>query len=1128
MPQKPSQEDRAPLRVARVPAAPIPPMIGNQGPRRCRASFAQQRLWFLARLLPHAPLYNMPVVRELSGQLDTAALRACINTIVARHAVLRTTFAEDGDGQVVQEIAATRHIPLSLSDLSAERVEMRHARLRELLDAEAQKPFDLARGPLVRVLLVRLESDRHVLLVNMHHIVSDGWSFGVFFGELEELYLASLTRRPPALPPLPLQYADYSEWQAEHLSGPRLEALLTYWRGALAGAPDLLSWPLSRPRPLVQAHRGATKSFHVAARDGAALKALLGTSGKTPFMGLLTVFAILLHKYTQQDDIVIGTPVANRTRFEVENLIGFFVNTLPIRLRIASAKSFLGLLDRVSGVTLGAYDHQDLPFERIVEELRPTRSLSHSPLFQVMFAFQTDRTSPDPVTQALSQESVAVADIRMSKFDLSLHAAPAGDGFLCGFEYDVDLFDPAAIDTLAEQFVTVLRQVTAAPDKPIGSFALGDRERALVSPWQLAGASASPIREGGLARLIELQAGRTPSATAIAWREQQLTYAELDRRTNRLAHVLQAAGVGRETPVAVMVTRSPSLLVLLLAILKASGAYVPLSLRDPQDRVRYAVETSGCEIVICDDARRRAELGDLATVLDLGELERQALAAPEVALPAVVGPDDLAYIIFTSGSTGRPKGVAVAHRGILALVDWAGRHFNADELRAVLASTAITFDISVFEMFAPLCHGGTVVMAESILDLLSAPPSHPISLINTVPSAMAELVAAQAVPSGVRTICLAGEALSLRLAQTAAVDGRRLVNLYGPTEDSVYATGWSYRPETGRSPPIGRPIGGHRAYVLDRDLDPVLQAHVGELFLAGDGIARGYVGQPRLTAASFLPDPFSNEPGARMYRTGDRARVAADGELEFLGRTDHQLKLRGFRIEPSEIETVLQEHAHVEAAVVQLIEADGHGRRLTAWLASPEPRRLNAEKLRDHLRRRLPDYMIPADFVLMDQLPRTRNGKIDRAALPMPQAADAGADRASQQPRNDLERRIAAAWREVLGHGNFGIHQDFFDLGGHSLMVARIASRLSHVLTEAPPLRSYFEFRTIAELAQALDSSGARLIDAPRVAPGPDASMRKPRTAAEAKALLSRIDSYPQDAIDRLLSAFRVEPESST
>ena len=1131
--------------------------------RRFKASFAQRRLWFLARLFPDTALYNMPIIRELRGHLDPAALEDCINVIVARHGVLRTTFDEDSDGQVMQEVQSTRHVPLRVADLSALDPEARTARLQELVDAEAQAPFDLANGPMLRARLARLADDHSILLVNMHHIVSDGWSFGVFFRELEELYLARLARRPPALPELTLQYADYSEWQIQHLSGSRLEGLLAYWRNTLVGAPELLALPLDRPRPSVQAHRGATMSFAIPKSDGAALKQLLGRSRKTAFMGLLTVFAIVLQRCAQQDDIVIGTPVANRTLFEVENLIGFFVNTLPMRLRVSSSKSFVELLEDVSEVTLGAYEHQDLPFERMVEEICPTRSLSHSPLFQVMFAFQSDAKSPRPVTLPSSggPEGAAAADIRMAKFDLSLYAAEAGFGFTCGFEYDVDLFDRATVDALAERFKSLLRQVIAAPDQPVGGLALEDRDRAVASMRELAGPAMSQMPAGGLARLIELQAGRTPGRTAIAWGDRRVSYAELNRQANQLANVLRAEGVGHETPVAVMMSRSPLLIVVLLAILKANGAYVPLNVRDPLDRAAHAVRSSGCRIVVCDEAEHAAALGALAMVLDPADLNRRAQTAPDIPPVGAAGPGDLAYIIFTSGSTGRPKGVAISQRGVLALMDWAGRHFAEDELSGVLASTAITFDISVFEIFAPLCHGGTVVLVDSILDLLGAPPAHPVSLVNTVPSAAAELIAAGGVPCGVRTICLAGEALSLRLAKgVASTIGGRLLNLYGPTEDTVYSTAWTYRPDTTRPPPIGRPLPGGRAYVLDRDLDPVPEGHAGELFLAGEGLARGYVGQPRLTATAFLPDPFSEDPGARMYRTGDRVRLGRDGDIEFLGRVDHQVKLRGFRIEPCEIEAALEEHPLVEAAVVQLATRGESEPQLIAWVSTPGADRLKPQELRDHLRRRIPEYMIPADVVMMAQLPRTPNGKVDRAALPAPEASSATSDPAAQPPRNALERTIAEAWRQVLGHGDFGVHQDFFELGGHSLLAAQVASRLKRVLSDAPPLRTYFEFRTVAGLAQAIASSPARPIDQPVLVPvqgcsdaseagrdtattpaarigaepsadagrQDDLPLFKPRTAAEARALLSRIDMFPQEDIDRMLLAFGAKPESWT
>ncbi|HEX5759844.1 MAG TPA: amino acid adenylation domain-containing protein, partial [Thermoanaerobaculia bacterium] len=1081
-------------------------------------SFAQERLWFLDRLAPGNAAYNIGRAWRLTGPLEPAALEAAVRAIVARHEALRTTFVE-ADGQPVQRVAAEPAFEWAFEDLAALPHDAREAAAARRAAEVAGRPYDLARGPLLRVALLRLGPGDHALLLGMHHIVSDGWSMARFLDELSALAAGA------DLPPLAVQYGDFALWQRRRLTGTTLSELSSFWRRQLEGAPGLLELPTDRRRPAVQASRGDQEAQRLSVLRAAALRELVQGSGATLFMALAATLAALFHRLSGQPDVVLGTPIAGRTRSELEPLVGFFVNTVALRARCGDDPSFAALLAQVRAATLAAHAHQEMPFEKLVEELAPERNLGHSPIFQVLFSLQ------NAGREELSLPGVAVAPLPLrraeSRFDLELIAVETPDGGIeIVWRYDRDLWDGASVARMAGSFAALLASAVAAPETRVSALevlsAEERRQLLLVSDGGAlpAAADGTPAL---LHRLIEAQVARTPGAVALVHAPAagaprvKLTYRDLNRRANRLAHRLRALGVGPEARVGVSLERSPEMVTALLAILKAGGAYVPLDPTYPAERLRrmladarqgqpsFVLLTQERLLPRLDEVLRGQE-GVHPFCLDR---DRVLLAGESEADPGDgAAPGNLSHVIYTSGSTGRPKGVAIEHRSSAAFLRWALGVFAPDELAGVFASTSVNFDLSLFELFAPLAAGGAVVLGDDALALATTPASAEVTLVNTVPSAMAELVRLGAVPPGVRTVNLAGEPLRRALADAIhALPGvERLWNLYGPTEDTTYSTFALVPRGDGGEPTIGRPVAGTRAWVMDRNLLPVPAGVTGELCLAGAGLARGYLHRPELTAEKFVPDPWGAElgdPGARMYRTGDLVRRRTDGELEYLGRIDHQVKVRGFRIELGEIETALAAHAAVRETAVLAREdsidparVDALGeKRLVAYVVPETGTALDglAAELRAWLARRVPDYMIPSAFVLLPGLPLTPNGKLDRKALPAPDAA-AAAGAAYEPPASDDERQIAAVWAEVLGLERVGRHDRFFDLGGHSLLATRVVSRLSRLFEVELPLRALFQEPTVAGLAQAVERArqeGRR--QAPAIARVARTAQRRPR-----------------------------------
>ncbi len=1060
-----------------------PPVTRTAENGRAPLSFAQERLWFLDQLQPGLPIYNLPIPLRWRGPLNVAALERSLNEIVRRHEALRTSF-EAVDGRPSQVVGPFRPVPLPLVDLSGAAEESREAEVGRLTAQTALEPFNLATGPLLRFVLVRLAAADHLLLLTMHHIVGDGWSIGVLLRELNVIYEAYSSGRPLPLPELPIQYADFARWQRQYLAGDVLEQHLSYWRKQLEGAPAVLELPADRPRPAVQTFRGAWASFVVERGVVDKLIQLGRREGATLFMVLLAAFKTLLHRYTGQEDLVVGTPIANRNRVDIEGLIGFFVNTLVLRTRIGGDPSFRELLAEVRDVTLGAYAHQDLPFEKLVEELQPERSLSHNPLFQIMFISQNAPTMPampsDGADEERPEDRVQLPDTGTAKFDLTVSMAETATGLSGTFEYNTDLFDRQTVARMMEHFRTLLGGIAEAPGQRLSRLPLlteAERRQLLVE-WN---ATAAPFAEDAcIHALFEAQVRRTPDAPAVRFADRELSYDALNSRANRLAHYLRTLGVGPEVRVGICLERSPDMVVGMLGVLKAGAAYVPLDPAYPPQRLAFMLQDAHASVLLTQQALRDELPDGGAQIVCIDTLQETVARYSPENPQAIAAPSNLAYVIYTSGSTGKPKGVAIEHASVVAFVDWSMRIFSPDDLSGVLASTSISFDISVFELFVPLGCGGEVILVNNVLDLLALVDDETISLVNTVPSAIAEVVSARALPLSVRVVNLAGEPLAHALArQILEPRDIRLFNLYGPSEDTVYSTFAPIERSNNSAPTIGRPIANTQIYILDRNFQPCPIGIPGDLYIGGRGLARGYINQPALTAEKFICNPFSSRAGARLYRTGDAARYLPDGNIEFLGRSDRQVKLRGFRIELGEIETALEQHPTVREAAVLVREDRPAEKRLTAYVVLQPGLSLDTSALRQALALLLPKYMVPALFVVMETFPLTPSGKRDYRAFPAPD------HEASQTQyvaaRTPLERQLAALWADVLGRSSVGINDNFFELGGHSLLVTQLVSRIRDRLGVDLPLRSVFDAPTIIGLAELI---GDRQVErAPQAAP---------------------------------------------
>ncbi|HGN4289504.1 TPA: pyoverdine non-ribosomal peptide synthetase PvdD, partial [Pseudomonas aeruginosa] len=1052
------------------------PLADRQQP--LALSFAQERQWFLWQLEPESAAYHIPSALRLRGRLDVDALQRSFDSLVARHETLRTRFRLEG-GRSYQQVQPAVSI-------SIEREQFGEEGLIERIQAIVVQPFDLERGPLLRVNLLQLAEDDHVLVLVQHHIVSDGWSMQVMVEELVQLYAGYSQGLDVVLPALPIQYADYALWQRSWMEAGEKERQLAYWTGLLGGEQPVLELPFDRPRPARQSHRGAQLGFELPRELVEAVRALAQREGASSFMLLLASFQALLYRYSGQADIRVGVPIANRNRVETERLIGFFVNTQVLKADLDGRMGFDELLAQARQRALEAQAHQDLPFEQLVEALQPERNASHNPLFQVLFNHQSEIRSVTPEVQLEDLRLEGLAwDGQTAQFDLTLDIQEDENGIWASFDYATDLFDASTVERLAGHWRNLLRGIVANPRQRLGELPLLDapERRQTLSEWNPAQRECAV--QGTLQQRFEEQARQRPQAVALILDEQRLSYGELNARANRLAHCLIARGVGADVPVGLALERSLDMLVGLLAILKAGGAYLPLDPAAPEERLAHILDDSGVRLLLTQGhllERLPRQAGVEVLAIDGLVLDGYAESDPLPTLSA----DNLAYVIYTSGSTGKPKGTLLTHRNALRLFSATEAWFGFDERDVWTLFHSYAFDFSVWEIFGALLYGGRLVIvpqwvSRSPEDFYRLLCREGVTVLNQTPSAFKQLMAVACSADmatqqpALRYVIFGGEALDLQSLrpwfQRFGDRQPQLVNMYGITETTVHVT---YRPvseadlEGGLVSPIGGTIPDLSWYILDRDLNPVPRGAVGELYIGRAGLARGYLRRPGLSATRFVPNPFPGGAGERLYRTGDLARFQADGNIEYIGRIDHQVKVRGFRIELGEIEAALAGLAGVRDAVVLAHDGVG-GTQLVGYVVadSAEDAERLRESLRESLKRHLPDYMVPAHLMLLERMPLTVNGKLDRQALPQPDASLS--QQAYRAPGSELEQRIAAIWAEILGVERVGLDDNFFELGGHSLLLLMLKERIGDTCQATLSISQLMTHASVAEQAACIE-----------------------------------------------------------
>jgi amino acid adenylation domain-containing protein len=1044
----------------------------------CPASFAQQRLWLLEQMAPGSR-YNIQVALRIKGGLDLQFLNNAWQELVKRHEILRTTFAWV-DEQVMQIVPPELNCPLILTDLTRNNLAQAETQANHILAKQAQGKFDLANGPLARPAALKLGAEDHILSLTMHHIIVDGWSLMVLVRELTELYAAFHEGRAHRLAPLTIQYADFAWWQRQQMSGNLLEQQLSYWKKQLGSAP-VPQLPVDHPRSEKEGFQGSYCKFQVSEELAEGLRALGRRSHASLFMILLSAWKVLLYRHTGQEDIVVGAPIANRTRVEVESLIGFFVNTLVLRTDLSGNPSFIELLSRVRRTTLDAYEHQDMPYEKLVAELQPKRTTGQNLFFATLLNWLN---TPVSKLEFAGMQSGFVHSLPVDnptvKFDLSLNVIEMSGGLPASLEYSTDLFEEATISRMAEHVQNLLTAVAANPQRPLSEFPLLKEEecRQILVEWNHT-TREYPARETVL-ELLEGQAQKMPELPAVVFEGQCLSYRELHQQANQLARFLQKLGVAPEVPACVCMERSARLVVAVLAIMKAGGAYAPLDPSSPAERLNYMVNDSQPAIVLVDRDGGEKLLDAKTRLLFLEEEQETISKESGSALESKVNGDNVVYLIYTSGSTGRPKGVMNIHRGLLNRMQWMQETYPLDVTDRLLQKTPIGFDVSVWEFLWPLMYGGCLVVArpEGHRDsqyLIQTIQQERITLLHFVPSMLAAFLQEPEVErcSSLHRVFSSGEALPALVAanfhQLLQAD---LHNLYGPTEASIEVSCWTCsRQQQEQNIPIGRPIANTQLYVLDAHMQPVANGATGELCIAGEGLARGYWRKAQLTAERFIPNPFSSLSGERLYRTGDLARWRRDGVLEFLGRADHQVKIRGYRVEPGEIESTLLAHAHVREAVVIIREDDSAGKQIAAFVVPNKHTPPTVKELREHVKSLLPFYMRPHVYILMEQLPLNANGKIDQNALaqrqlPLETSQDV-------LPRTPTEKKLCQIWASILKQEQVGAEDDFFALGGHSFLAVNLISQMKRHFRRDIGLDKIFQHPTPREMARYLDQNEA-------------------------------------------------------
>ena len=1049
-------------------------------------SFSQQRLWFLDQLEPGSPIYNIPAAIRLSGKLNLTTLIQTINEIVQRHEILRTSFTNI-NGQPVQIVAPKMTLKVPIIDLQ-EIPETQQAEIvTQLAVEEAQRSFDLARGPLLRITLVQLKADEQIVFFTMHHIISDGWSLGVLIREIAVLYTAFLKRQKSPLTKLKLQYADYARWQQKWMQGAVMPKQLAYWTKQLSDVPPVLELPTDRPRRLMQSYRGAQQTFIIGAEETRKLHQLSRQTGMTLFMTLLASFQTLLYRYSGQEDICIGTPIANRTRAETENLIGFFINTLVLRTNFAGNPSFKDLLTRVKKMTLEAFAHQDLPFEKLVEVLQPDRDMSHTPLFQVMFVLQNTPTQ-EMKLPGLTLKQLEI-DAGTAEFDLTLSMTEDKNGLRGALQYRTELFEDSTIQRLLNHFQQIINEVIENPARPITEIALlsSTEKQHVLNEWNVTDVEF-PVDQC-LHQLFEAQVAQNPEALAVVAENARITYRELNQRANQLAHYLRKRQVGPDVLVGLSVERSVEMIVGLLGIIKAGGAYLPLDPNYPPERLTFMLQDSDASLVLTQQSLVESFQEKGVTQICLDSQWDEIAGESQECPPVNVCSQNLAYVIYTSGSTGTPKGVLITHQSVVNHNCAIAQKIDLQASDRILQFASINFDAAVEEIFPALLSGATIVLRPGNGVLISG--SELLQFIKTENLTILDLPTAywhawvneltmlkEPIPESLRLVIVGGDkALPEHYATWKRIVGDKVawLNTYGPTETTVISTAFApengeYRVEDGLDLPIGRPIANTQIYILDRNLNPTPIGVPGELYIGGIGLARGYLARADLTAQRFVPDCFSNKPGARLYKTGDRVRYLLDGNIEFVGRVDYQVKIRGFRVEPGEIETVLAKHPAIQDVFVMARSDGAQEKRLVAYCI-PEPETASdIAEWRNYLSQHLPEYMMPAAFVILDKFPMTPNGKINRRELPLPDYAQVEAGRTYVAPRTPTEEMIADIWADVLNIKQVGVNDNFFELGGHSLLATQLSSRLRDSFKIEVPLRVIFETPTVAGLARYLSA----------------------------------------------------------
>ncbi|HEY6391748.1 MAG TPA: amino acid adenylation domain-containing protein, partial [Bryobacteraceae bacterium] len=976
---------------------------------------------------------------------------------VERHEVLRTTIAV-ADGRPVQKVAARVDIDVPLIDLSS--LSDPRTVSTQLVRAESRRQFRLDAGPLIRATLIRQDADEYLLLLTLHHIVADGGSLEVLFDEIFQTYATLSTGKPCGLAPLPVQYGDYARWQREWLQGELLDKLLDFWRTELMDAPPAVRLPADRPRPAIQTFRAGRQAIEFPLKLSASLEELARAERATPFMIMLAGFFALVFRYTGERDLVIGTPSANRNRVELEPLIGFFVNILALRARVERGTSFRELVAAVRESMLKAHAHQDLPFEKLVEQLQPEREAGTSPYFQMVFAMH--EAAPVRELEGLTLTPLETESVG-AKFDLTMYVVRRDKQIGVSLEFNHDLFDSTTAGRFLENYRNLLAVAAENAGLPVQALPLlsaAEHHQVLRECNDTHAAYPTNLL---LHELFEAQAARTPDSVALKHGAEHTTYDQLNRRANRIAHHLRELGAGPEKTVGVFLRRSSRMVATLLAILKTGGAYVPLDPDYPAERVAFMLDDVQARIVVTEKSLkdRLKHLPDFTIVLD-EEPEQNLVQSNPVR---TARPANMAYVIYTSGSTGRPKGIMIEHRQVVVLLHWVRDTFPPAELAGMLAGTSICFDVSIFEMFGPLSWGGRVHLIDNALEMPLFRGDPDIKLAGSVPSAMAELAAADGLPMFATTINLAGEPVPVGLADLVYrhSGAQRITNLYGPSEDTTFSSMALLKAASTQPPSIGRPVANTRFLVLDDDLRPVPLGAVGQIYIAGDGLSRGYLGRPDMTAERYLPDPLSGGVGARMYRTGDLARLLMNGEFFYLGRVDHQVKIRGFRVELGEIEAVLREQNGVTHAVVVGRSEDP---QLIAYLVPDQGTQLDLTDIETAVRRKLPSYMAPAAFIILERLPVLPNGKVDRSALPAPGAGPSQESSSFVAPRGEMEAAICEVVRDALKLPRVGIHDHFFsDLGAHSVSLIHVAARLRDALSLPISVIELFQFPSVATLA---------------------------------------------------------------